>query len=53
MFEFYLAGCELAFRRVGHLNWQLQLTRRDDALPPTRDYMREAERAAPRAHALP
>ena len=39
MFEFYLAGCELAFRRGGHMNWQLQLTRREDALPATRDYM--------------
>ncbi len=46
MFEFYLAGSELAFRRMGHMNWQLQLARRQDALPPTRDYMREAERAA-------
>ena len=45
MFEFYLAGCELAFRRMGHMNWQMQLTRRQDALPPTRDYMWEAERA--------
>jgi cyclopropane-fatty-acyl-phospholipid synthase len=46
MFEFYLAGCELAFRRAGHMNWQLQLARREDAVPPTRDYMWEAERAA-------
>jgi cyclopropane-fatty-acyl-phospholipid synthase len=46
MFEFYLAGCELAFRRMGHMNWQMQLARRVDALPMTRDYMVEAERAA-------
>jgi cyclopropane-fatty-acyl-phospholipid synthase len=46
MFEFYLAGCELAFRRMGHMNWQLQLARRIDALPPTRDYMVDAERTA-------
>jgi cyclopropane-fatty-acyl-phospholipid synthase len=46
MFEFYLAGAELAFRRMGHMNWQLQLARRVDALPLTRDYMVEAERAA-------
>ncbi|MFN6955301.1 MAG: class I SAM-dependent methyltransferase [Acetobacteraceae bacterium] len=46
MFEFYLAGCELAFRRMGHMNWQMQLARRVDALPLTRDYMVEAERAA-------
>jgi cyclopropane-fatty-acyl-phospholipid synthase len=46
MFEFYLAGCELAFRRTDHMNWQLQLTRRKEALPLTRDYMQEAERGA-------
>jgi cyclopropane-fatty-acyl-phospholipid synthase len=45
MFEFYLAGCELAFRRMGHMNWQMQLARRVDALPLTRDYMVDAERA--------
>jgi len=47
MFEFYLAACELAFRHVGHMNWQLQLTRREDALPATRDYIWEAERGMP------
>lgn len=46
MFEFYLTGSELAFRRMGHMNWQLQLARRVDALPLTRDYMFEAERRA-------
>jgi cyclopropane-fatty-acyl-phospholipid synthase len=46
MFEFYLVGSELAFRRMGHMNWQLQLTRRLDTLPLTRDYMIDAERAA-------
>lgn len=46
MFEFYLAGCELAFRRMGHMNWQLQMARQPDALPSTRDYMWEAERTA-------
>ena len=45
MFEFYLAGCELAFNRMGHINWQLQVACRQDALPPTRDYMQDAERA--------
>jgi cyclopropane-fatty-acyl-phospholipid synthase len=46
MFEFYLAGCELAFRRTDHMNWQIQLTREKEALPLTRDYMLEAERDA-------
>ena len=44
MWEFYLAGCEMAFRHDGHVNFQIQLTRRFDALPVTRDYMVENER---------
>jgi cyclopropane-fatty-acyl-phospholipid synthase len=48
MFEFYLAACELAFRRMGHMNWQLQLSPSIDAVPLTRDYMLEAERAEAR-----
>jgi cyclopropane-fatty-acyl-phospholipid synthase len=44
MFEFYLSGAELAFRRMGHMNWQLQLTREQNALPLTRDYIWQAER---------
>lgn len=43
MFEFYLAGCELAFRRGGHMVWQMQLARRQDAVPLTRDYIAAAE----------
>ena len=39
MFEFYLAGAELAFRRKGHMVWQMQLTRQPDAAPLTRDYL--------------
>ena len=46
MFEFYLAGAELAFRRSGHMVWQAQLARQVDAVPLTRDYMVDAERAA-------
>lgn len=49
MFEFYLAGSELAFRRQDHINMQIQLVRDQTALPMARDYMLEAERAA--AHA--
>jgi cyclopropane-fatty-acyl-phospholipid synthase len=44
MFEFYLVGSELAFRRMGHMNWQIQLTRKVDTLPLSRDYMMEGER---------
>lgn len=46
MFEFYLAGSELSFRRLRLFNWQLQLARRVDTLPLSRDYMLEQERAA-------
>ena len=53
MFEFYLSAAELSFRRWGHMNWQVQLTRRLDALPLTRDYMFDAERAATYPHDPP
>ena len=45
MFEFYLVGSELAFRRMGHMNWQLQLTKHVSALPLARDYMVRTEEA--------
>jgi len=46
MFECYLSGSELAFRRQGYMVWQLQLTRDQTAAPLTRDYMVETEREA-------
>ena len=45
MWEFYLAGAEMGFRYGTHMNFQIQLTRRVGALPLTRGYMDEAERA--------
>lgn len=45
MFEFYLSGSELAFRLSDHMNFQIQLVRRQEALPLTRDYIHEAEHA--------
>lgn len=39
MWEFYLAGSEMGFRYGGHMNVQIQLTNRRDAVPITRDYM--------------
>jgi len=44
MFEFYLAGSELAFAVQDHMVFQLQLARRQDAVPLTRDYITESER---------
>ena len=43
MWQFYLAGALVAFRHDAHCNFQIQLTRRREALPLTRDYMKEAE----------
>ena len=45
IWEFYLAGSEMAFRHDGEVVFQLQIARRPDAVPLTRDYMLEAERA--------
>jgi cyclopropane-fatty-acyl-phospholipid synthase len=44
MWEFYLAGSECAFRYQNLVVFQLQLTRRVDALPWVRDYIEDAER---------
>ena len=43
MWEFYLAVSEIAFRWLGYMIFQLQLTKRVDAVPLTRDYIVEAE----------
>jgi cyclopropane-fatty-acyl-phospholipid synthase len=45
MFEFYLAGSELAFRRQEHMVWQLQLERERGTVPLSRDYIAAAEHA--------
>ena len=39
MWEFYLACSEMAFRKQNLMNFQIQLTRRQDAVPMTRDYI--------------
>ena len=44
MWEFYLIGSELAFRRMGHMVFQIQLARRQDVVPLTRDYITDFER---------
>lgn len=43
MWEFYLISCEVAFRRMGQMVFQIQIAKRQDAVPLTRDYMREWE----------
>jgi cyclopropane-fatty-acyl-phospholipid synthase len=44
MWEFYLTACEVAFRRLDQMVFQIQLTKRRDAVPLTRDYMLDWER---------
>jgi cyclopropane-fatty-acyl-phospholipid synthase len=43
MWEFYLAGSEAAFRYQRLVVFQVQLVKRIDALPITRDYMMDGE----------
>lgn len=43
MWEFYLAGSETAFRYENLMVFQIQLTKDQNALPLTRDYMHELE----------
>jgi cyclopropane-fatty-acyl-phospholipid synthase len=45
MFEFYLAGSEMAFRHMNHMVFQIQLAHQQTAVPLTRDYIAEAEQA--------
>jgi cyclopropane-fatty-acyl-phospholipid synthase len=45
MWEFYLAACEAYFRWDTLFVFQIQLAKRLDAAPVTRDYMVDAERA--------
>ncbi|HKF70910.1 MAG TPA: cyclopropane-fatty-acyl-phospholipid synthase family protein [Stellaceae bacterium] len=45
MWEFYLAGSEVAFRDQGHIVFQMQLAKTVDAVPVTRDYMVDWERS--------
>ena len=49
MWEFYLAGSEMAFRSGRMMVFQVQLSRHQDAVPLTRDYITEFERCAPNA----
>jgi cyclopropane-fatty-acyl-phospholipid synthase len=45
MWDFYLAGTEAAFRYGGQINFQIQLARKQDAVPLTRDYIAQWEDA--------
>jgi cyclopropane-fatty-acyl-phospholipid synthase len=45
MWEFYLIGCEISFRRMGQMVFQIQIAKQQDAVPLTRDYIRDWERS--------
>ena len=51
MFEFYLCGAELAFRREGHMVFQIQMAHRQTAVPLARDYITDFERRDARRRA--
>jgi cyclopropane-fatty-acyl-phospholipid synthase len=44
MWEFYLASCEIGFRQNGLMVFQLQLAKKQDAVPLTRNYIDDWER---------
>ena len=46
MWEFYLAASEAAFRYMGLVVYQVQMTRRQDAVPLTRDYIYGSEKSS-------
>jgi len=48
MWDFYLAASEIAFRHRDHMVFQLQLARKIDVVPLTRDYIGPAESAPKR-----
>ncbi|MBS9719985.1 class I SAM-dependent methyltransferase [Tianweitania sp. BSSL-BM11] len=47
MWEFYLSGSEAAFRWQDMMVFQIQITKRNDVLPVTRDYIYERDHATP------
>jgi cyclopropane-fatty-acyl-phospholipid synthase len=53
MWEFYLAGSETAFRYQQLMVFQIQLAKRIDTLPLTRDYIGEEERRLQRIENAP
>ena len=44
MWEFYLAACEMAFRYMRQMVFQIQIAKRQNAAPLTRDHMFDTER---------
>ncbi|MEE2694292.1 MAG: cyclopropane-fatty-acyl-phospholipid synthase family protein [Pseudomonadota bacterium] len=44
MWEFYLSASEVAFRAQGLVVWQIQIAKRQDSVPLTRDYITDYDR---------
>lgn len=53
MWEFYLASSEMTFRYGNQVVYQIQLAKRVDVVPVTRDYLFDAERAMQSRNGLP
>ncbi len=51
MWEFYLVGCEVSFRYMNQMVFQMQIAKQPQAVPMTRDYMYELEQAARQSQA--
>jgi cyclopropane-fatty-acyl-phospholipid synthase len=49
MWEFYLQCCEISFRYLNQMVFQIQIAKRQDAVPLTRDYITDWEREHGRA----
>lgn len=49
MWDFYLAGSEASFRVNGNMVFQIQIVKRQDVVPRTRDYIAAREEALRRA----
>lgn len=47
MWEFYLAGSEASFRWQEMMVFQIQITKRNDVLPMTRNYIHDVEKQLP------
>ena len=45
LWDFYLAGSEASFRVAGNMVFQIQIAKRQDVVPRTRDYVAEREEA--------
>jgi cyclopropane-fatty-acyl-phospholipid synthase len=52
MWELYLVVCEMGFRHLGMMVFQMQLAKRLDAVPMTRDYMFDWERRQSRLRSV-